>query len=496
MLFGQITSTFVPPEIDWTVAAMPGFLMVWAMLVLVVDLFTSDRRVLASLSIVGLAITAALGALAWGETRTAFGGMIILDEFGTVVNWILLGATALTVLIALDYLPRQNLLRGEFYPLLLFALSGMLLLVQANDLVIVFLGVELLSIALYVLTGYAVPQFKSGEAAMKYLLLGAFAAGFLVYGIALVYGYTGETNLNAIAADLSAKTASGVSITDPILLAGLGFVLIALGFKVSMVPFHAWTPDVYDGAPTPVTAFMSVTTKGAAFVAMIRVLTVAFPALRIEWQFIFAILAAATMIYGNVVAVAQTNIKRMLAYSSIAHAGYMLLAVLPGSDLGTSSFIVYLLAYALTNIGAFAVLIALENRGVAAFQLNDLRGLGRRHPLLAAAMSVFMFSLAGVPPTAGFVGKFAVFRATWAAGLEWLALVGVITSIVAAFFYLRVIVLMWMRDEETKAVASPVFATSPLVVGLIVAVVGIVLLGLIPTPLLDVARDTVLTAAQ
>ncbi|MBA3470736.1 MAG: NADH-quinone oxidoreductase subunit N [Herpetosiphonaceae bacterium] len=487
---------FVVPAIDWTVLAMPAALMIWGMLVLLVDMFTSNRRVLATLSIVGLLATAALGVLSWGVERTAFGDMLILDRFGTIVNWILLGATAITILISLDYLPRQGLLRGEFYPLLLFATSGMLILVQANDLVMVFIGVETLSIALYVLTGFAVPQFKSGEAAIKYLLLGAFAAGFLVYGIALIYGFTGETGLNAIRTALSANVASGVSIQDPILLAGLGFVLIALGFKVSLVPFHAWTPDVYDGAPTPVTAYMSVATKGAAFVAMLRLLTVGFPALKAEWQLIFGILAAVTMAYGNIVAVAQTNLKRMLAYSSIAHAGYMLLGVLPASDLGASAFLVYLLAYTLTNLGAFAVLIALENRGFTSFSLDDLRGLGRRHPLLALAMSVFMFSLAGVPPTAGFVGKFAVFRAAWAADLRWLALIGVVTSVIAAFFYLRVIVLMWMRDEDVGAEIRPTFTTPPLVIGLAVAVLGILLLGIAPDAMINLVQDTVLTAAR
>ena len=487
---------FVVPAIDWAVLAMPASLMIWGMLVLLVDLFTSDRRVLAGLSIVGLLGTALLGLWSWGIERTAFGDMLILDRFGTIVNWILLGATAITILISLDYMPRHGLLRGEFYPLLLFATSGMLLLVQSNDLVMVFIGVETLSIALYVLTGFAVPQFKSGEAAIKYLLLGGFAAGFLVYGIALIYGFTGVTGLNAIRDALSANAADGVSIQDPLLLAGLGFVLIALGFKVSLVPFHAWTPDVYDGAPTPVTAYMSVTTKGAAFVAMLRVLTVGFPALRAEWQLIFGILAAVTMAYGNIVAVAQTNLKRMLAYSSIAHAGYMLLGVLPASDLGASAFLVYLLAYGLTNLGAFAVLISLENRGFASFSLNDLRGLGRRHPLLALAMSVFMFSLAGVPPTAGFVGKFAIFRAAWAANLEWLALIGVITSAIAAFFYLRVIVLMWMRDEEAAAEPRAIFATPPLVIGLAVVVLGILLLGIAPDLIINLVQETVLTAAR
>lgn len=494
MFLAQIE--FVVPAIDWTVMAMPAFLMLWGMLVLLVDMFVSERRLLALLSMVGLVGTAVFGAVSWGVERAAFSDMLILDRFGTIVNWILLGATAITILISLDYMPRQGLVRGEFYPLLLFATSGMLLLVQANDLVMIFIGVETLSIALYILTGFAVPQFKSGEAAIKYLLLGAFAAGFLVYGIALIYGFTGVTSLTAIQASLSEKNLAGVSIQDSILLAGLGFVLIALGFKVSMVPFHAWTPDVYEGAPTPITAYMSVTTKGAAFVAMLRLLVVGFPALKAEWQLIFGILAAATMIYGNVVAVAQSKLKRMLAYSSIGHAGYMLLGVLPASDLGASAFLVYLLAYALTNLGAFAVLVGLENRGITSFELNDLRGLGRRHPLLAAAMAVFMFSLAGVPPTAGFVGKFAVFRAAWDGNLQWLALIGVITSAISAFFYLRVIVLMWMRDEESTVEAQPVFTTTPLLIGLAVAVVGILLLGIVPTPMLEVVRDTVLTAAR
>ena len=490
MLFA-IESTFKAPTINWSYGAMPLFLMMWAMLVLLVDLFSSNRRTLAGLSIVGLLITAGLGFVRWGlPSATTFNDMLVSDSFGIMVNWILLGATLITILISLDYMPRQGLLRGEFYPLLLFATSGMMFLVQANDLVTMFVGLETFSIALYVLTGYAVAQFKSEEAAMKYLLLGGFAAGFLVYGIALIYGFTGATNVNQIASAITASNAS-----DPLLLIGIGLIIIAFGFKVSLVPFHAWTPDVYEGAPTPVTAYMSVATKGAAFVAMLRLLNVAFPAVKAEWQVIFGILAAVTMAYGNIVAIAQANLKRMLAYSSIAHAGYMMLAVLAGTNLGVNSFVVYFLAYTLTNLGAFAVLIALENRGVTGFELNDLRGLGRRHPLLALAMSVFMFSLAGVPPTAGFVGKFAVFRAAWAAGLEWLALVGVVTSVISAFFYLRVIVLMWMRDEETET-ERPTFATTPLIAGVAIAVVGIIVLGIIPTPLLDVVQDFVLAAAK
>ncbi len=494
---------FNPPSIDLTVLGMPALLMAWGMLVLLIDLFTSNQRVLATVSLIGLIATAGVGLLTWGTQRTAFFDMVVLDNFGTVVNWILLGATALSILLALDYLPRQNLMRGEFYALLLFATSGMLLLVQANDLVMIFIGVELLSISLYVLTGFAVPRISSGEAAMKYLLLGAFAAGFLVYGIALIYGFVAandaisSTSLTAISQDLAAKQAAGIAINDPIILTGLGFVLIALGFKVSMVPFHAWTPDVYEGAPTPITAYMSVTTKGAALVAIIRLLTVAFAALRPEWQFIFAILAALTMTYGNIVAIAQKNLKRMLAYSSIAHAGYMLMGVLSASPLGASAFVIYLVAYALTNIGAFAVLTTLENRGMAALELQDLRGLYRRHPWLSVAMVIFMFSLAGVPLTAGFMGKFAVFQAAWDADLKWLVLVGVLTSVISAFFYLRVTVQMFMEEPvSAEAAERPVFATAPLVVGLTIAVVGIIILGVVPSQVLNFVNNTVVAAAR
>ena len=485
---------FVTPEINWTVLGMPAFLMIWAMLVLIVDMFTSDRRVLLTLSLIGLGVTAALGALDYGSTISGFSDMLVFDKFGVLVNWILLAGTALTLLIAFDYMPRQNLSQGEFYPLVLFATSGMLFLVQSTDLVTIFIGVETLSIALYVLTGFAVPQFKSGEAAIKYLLLGGFAAGFLVYGIALIYGMTGKTNLAQIANELSTWQSTGKALDDPILLAGVGFVLIALGFKVSMFPFHAWTPDVYEGAPTPVTAYMSVATKGAAFAAMLRFLNVAFPALKPEWQLLFGLFAAATMAYGNIVAVAQSNLKRMLAYSSIAHAGYMLLGVLAASEKGISAFTVYLLAYTLTNLGAFAVLIALENRGMPVFELSDLRGLGKRSPLLALAMTVFMFSLAGVPPTAGFASKFGIFRAAWDANLDYLAIIGVVTSVISAFFYLRVIVTMWMRDAEATE-SQPTYATASLSLGVIVAVIGIIAVGILPNIFTDLAKALVLTVA-
>ncbi|HEU5088108.1 MAG TPA: NADH-quinone oxidoreductase subunit N, partial [Roseiflexaceae bacterium] len=343
-----------------------------------------------------------------------------------------------------DYLPRHGIERGEFYPLMMFATTGMMLLAQGGDLIVLFLGLEMLSICLYVLAGFAYPRLSSEESAMKYLLIGAFAAGFLVFGIALLYGATGTSSLGGINDVLTRQTLVAESTT--FLLAGSALVLVGFGYKISMAPFHMWTPDVYEGAPTPVTAFMSVGAKVAGFAALTRFLVVALPTQQAVWVPIIGALAALTMVLGNVGAVVQRNVKRMLAYSSIGHAGYMLLAVLAPQGRGVEALLFYMLAYTLTNLGAFAVLIALEQRGEAAWDLNDLAGLWSRRPWLAVAMTLCMLSLAGVPLTAGFFGKLYVFTAIWEAGQAWLAIVGVITSAIAAFFYLRIIAQMFMSE--------------------------------------------------
>jgi len=393
------------------------------------------------------------------------------------------------VMISLDYLPRQGIERGEYYVLLLMATGGMMLLAQGTDLIVLFLGLELLSITLYVLVGFAYPRLSSEEAAMKYLLIGAFAAGFLVVGIALIYGATGTSNLFDIGKALTA----GLAAEDlALLLAGCALVIVGFGYKISMVPFHMWTPDVYEGAPTPVTAFMSVGTKSAGFAALARFLLQGVGPEYAIWVPAVAVLAALTMIVGNISAVTQTNVKRMLAYSSIGHAGYILMGVLAGGvpntgTRGVESFLFYLLAYSLTNLGAFAVLIALEQRGEAAWDLGDFAGLYGRRPLLAIAMALCMFSLAGVPPTAGFWGKFYVFTAAWAAGLQWLAVIGVLTSAIAAFFYLRIVVQMFMRDPVREVRQT---YDRALAIGIGVAALGIVLIGLLPTPLIDLVQQT------
>jgi NADH-quinone oxidoreductase subunit N len=360
----------------------------------------------------------------------------------------------------------------------MFAVAGMILMAQGTDLIVLFLGLETLSITLYILTGFAYPRLTSEEAAMKYLVLGAFAAGFFVYGIALIYGAIGTVNLNGIAAYLANQTLVGEDQT--LLLIGAGLVLIAFAFKVALVPFHMWTPDVYEGSPTPVAAFMSVGTKGAALAALLRILA-AMPELEPYWLPVLSALAAATMIIGNLGALAQTNVKRMLAYSSVGHAGYILLGVIVANAFAAQAFLFYLLAYALTNLGAFAVVIALEQRGELAWSLDDFAGLFQRRPMLAVAMAMFMFSLAGVPPTAGFMAKFYVFTAAWQGGLGWLALVGVISSAVAAFFYLRVVVRMFMQEPVRDVELS---LNRGLTFNIGLAAIATLLIGLIPTPVI------------
>jgi NADH-quinone oxidoreductase subunit N len=481
----------IPPA-DFMVIIQSLIVFGWGILLLAIDLFVprDRKRVTGYLSLIGLAAAAIVGGLFWNTNTTSFSGMIVLDNFALILNWIFLLSTAITVVISLDYMARQGIERGEYYVLLLFATGGMMLLAQGVDLIVLFLGLELLSITLYVLVGFAYPRLSSEEGAMKYLLIGAFAAGFLVFGIALIYGATGTSNLFDLAKILGQ---GGLAAEDKTLvLAGSALVIVGFGYKISMAPFHMWTPDVYEGAPTPVAALMSVGTKSAGFAAMTRFLLQGIGAEYAIWVPAVAVLAALTMIVGNVSAVTQSNVKRMLAYSSIGHAGYILMGVLAGGvpgvgNRGIEGFLFYLLAYSLTNLGAFAVLIALEQRGEAAWDLGDFAGLWGRRPLLAVAMALCMFSLAGVPPTAGFWGKFYVFTASWQAGLQWLAVIGVVTSAIAAFFYLRIVVQMFMRDPVREVRRAYERA---LAIGIGVAALGIILIGVIPTPLIELVQQT------
>ena len=494
------------PSIDYSVILQLLIVFGWAMVLLLVDLFVPrDRsRLIGYLALLGVAVAAVAGVPLWGRSATTFDGMIALDTYGLVLNWIFLLTAAITIAISLDYLGRQGIERAEYYSLILFATGGMILLAQGTDLIVLFLGLETLSITLYVLAGFAYPRLSSEEAAMKYLLIGAFGAGFLVFGIALIYGATGASNLQDIAKVLGQQTFVAEDYT--FLLLGAALVMVGFGYKISMAPFHMWTPDVYEGSPTPVAAFMSVGSKAAGFAALTRFLVTSLGLQYATWSVILAVLAAVTMIVGNVTALSQSNVKRMLAYSSIGHAGYILMGVLAAgspdqavSARGMQGLLFYLLAYALANLCAFAVLIALEQRGEAAWDMGDFAGLWRRQldqgrwPLLSLAMSVCMFSLAGIPPTAGFWGKFYVFTAVWQAGLQWLAIVAVITSAIAAFFYLRIVVQMHMRDPVREVRPA---SDRGLAIGIALAAIGIAVFGIIPTPVIELVQQSMLALGR
>ena len=428
------------------------FLTVWACVLLLVDLFIPKERkgITALLAALGLAFTLGFTLAQTGMQQTGFQGMVVADGFSTFVNALLLVSGLLGIALAYGYVKRMGLERGEYYTLLLFSVAGMMLMAQAADLIVVFLALELLSIPLYVLAAFARPKAESEEAGLKYFLLGAFATGFIVYGTALVFGASGSTSLEAIVAAASNETANLL-----LLAIGSALILVGLGFKVAVVPFHMWTPDVYQGAPSAVTAFMSSGAKIAGFAALLRVFATAFPSIASDMTGIFWAVSALTMILGNVIAIAQTNIKRLLAYSSIAHAGYILMAFVPYGnpdvrDVSIAAGLFYLVAYAITNFGAWGVVIALEKAEGRGLELADYGGLARKHPVLAAAMAVFMLSLIGLPPTIGLVGKFYLFRAVIAGGFTGLAIIGVLTSLISAYYYLRVVVIMYMRDGEPE----------------------------------------------
>jgi NADH-quinone oxidoreductase subunit N len=457
----------------------------WATILLIVDLFIpSDRKsVTASLAALGLVAAVVAVMLNFGQSRSLFGGMLLLDGFSSFLQILFLGAGLIAIAQAFDYLRRREIERGEYYVLLMFSISGMMLMSMAGDLIVIFIALELLSIPLYVLSGFARPQPVSEEAALKYFILGAFASGFMVYGIALIFGATATTSLAGV---FSAIVASAGIPT--LALVGSALLVVGLGFKVAAVPFHMWTPDVYVGAPSSVTAFMSVGAKAGGFAALLRILLAAFPAAATTWGPVTMWIAALTMTWGNVAAIAQTNIKRMLAYSSIAHAGYIFMAV-PAAAVpevaaeAVRGALFYLMAYAITNLGAWGVVLAMEKAEGAGLEIDDYAGLGKRRPILAVAMALFMLSFTGVPPTVGFIGKFYLFRAAIDANLIWLALVGVITSLISAYYYLRVVVVMYMQAGDPETQTEPMLNST-----VWIAALGTFIFGVLPGPLLALAR--------
>ena len=378
----------------------------------------------------------------WEGGPTVLAGSISTDRFGVVVRLIILGVAALGAVLGHHYFERSGEGRAEFYPLLLFATAGMTLFAVSADLILAFLALEILSLSLYVLTGFSA-RLGSIEGAMKYFLLGSFSSAFFLFGIAMAYGASGSTRLPAIADALAGRTGSvALAVT------AMGLLAVGFAFKVSAVPFHMWTPDVYQGAPTAVTGFMSAGTKVAAFAAFIRVFNISFQPITWDWQPVVGILAAVSIVAGSLLAIAQTDIKRLLAYSSISHAGFVLLGLTAAGEDGIGAALFYLVAYAATVIGAFGVVMVVSARGERHTSLSAYAGLARRSPVAAGLLTLFLLSLAGIPPTVGFVAKVAVFRAATEAGYWFLVLIGVLASVVAAFVYLRVIVLMFMREPE------------------------------------------------
>ncbi len=483
----------VLPEIN-LYAVMPQiFLVSSATVVLIAGLFERFRRDIPYLSLVLLAISGVVAVNQLGQGPIAFSDtspMMVLDDFSLVATLIFIAGAMLTVLISISYAEARSIDRGEYYALLIYAVSGMSMMAAGTDLFSFFLGLEVLSISLYVLIGFEQREAGSNEGALKYFLLGAFASGFILYGMALLYGASGSTEYEVIAHTLAGERSDAVNL---LLLGGLGLLLVGIGFKISMVPFHAWTPDVYQGAPTPVAAFLSTGSKAAGFVVLIRLLDSVFSGLQVDWIPLISVLAVLTIAVGNVVALVQSNLKRLLAYSSIAHAGYMLLPFMSNSQDGSASIVFYLIVYTAMNLGAFGVLAVLTARGSTCATLDDLAGLGSHHPLLAAIMAVVMFSLAGIPPTAGFMAKFYLFSAVVTGGYIELAVIGLLFSGVSLYYYLRVVIWMYMRPAARESADATGRLSYSGMTALCVSALALLAVGVFPSGLLQLAQRAVMT---
>jgi NADH-quinone oxidoreductase subunit N len=438
------------------------------------------------IAIGSLATAGVTAALLWDRHPQSF-GVVTGDNFGLFVTLVLVIVGILTVALSSQVVRRDGISRGEYYSLTLFAIGGMMLMATATDLLVIFIALEILSLAVYILTGIRRESKAGTEAAFKYFLLGAFSSAFFLYGIAFTYGISGSTRLDQIVLVMS-TVAGGEELLTYI---ALGLLLVGFAFKVSAVPFHMWTPDAYEGAPAVVTAFMSAGVKAAAFAAFVRVFMSAFSGLQPQWEPVIWMLSAASMILGVVAGVVQRNVRRMLAYSSVAHAGYLLMALASGNDLGKGAILFYILTYALTSVGAFGVTALVATRERTNDELSDYAGLSKRQPLLAFLMTIFLLSLGGFPPTAGFIGKWYLFSAAVSAGSYSLAIIGVLTSVISVFFYLRVVVMMYMSEEtSTSPVTQPSAAS---IFALSIPLVATFYLGILPARLLDLAAKSIAT---
>ncbi len=503
VVFGGVVAAAVFAFLNTDAGVLAAIVALGALAQFALTAIWRDRPRMLSAILTALGFAAGLGVSAWqwatyaggavatvgGQalpvvgTASVIGDMVAVDGVALFTRFTVCLAGLVTVPLGYAYADDRRIHRGEYYPLLLFAATGMTLLAAAADLIMVFIAIEVLSLSLYILCGFARRDLRSQESAFKYFLLGAFSSALLLYGVALAYGATGSTNIAEVG-----RAFAGLDAPRGLVVASMALLLVGFAFKTALVPFHMWTPDVYQGAPTPVTGFMAAATKAAAFAAFVRVFVGALAPLQWSWAPVFWIIAVVTMMAGAILAVVQTDLKRMLAYSSIAHAGYVLIGLLAVSRDGVSGLLFYLLVYTFMSLGSFGVLAALERRGRKAMALDDLRGLGRRSPLPAGMLALFLLSLAGIPGTAGFMAKFAVFRAGVEAGQTSLVVVAVVSSIIAAFFYIRVIVAMFMDDEPAALAAlPPVATTSGISAGLSASAAVVVILGIVPGILVDLA---------
>lgn len=484
-----MTGTFNPADV---LHALPEvFLAIVATAVLILSFVAPARRKwIEGVSVAGVVGTAILLIPAavplfrpGGEPFAAFSGMYLVDKFAIFFKVVFLIATLLVILMSIDYLPLLGVPVGEFYAILLFSTLGMMFIAAGGNLLSLYIGLETMSISIYILCGFLKRDKRSNEAALKYLLMGAFSSGVILYGISLLYGLTGALDLKLVAAGIAR-----LDLSNPALLLAMVMLTAGFGFKIAAVPFHMYVPDVYEGAPTAVTAFLAVASEAAGVAALLRVFLGAMPHIQVDWTVLFWILSALTMTIGNVVAMAQRNIKRMLAYSGIAHIGYVLIGFVAGTELGISAVLLYVLVYAFMTAGAFAMVILLRTEAVKGDLIEDFAGLGQAKPVAAAAMLVFLLSLTGIPPTAGFVGKFYLFGAAISAGYVWLALIGVVNTAISLFYYMRVAMVMYMQEAPTGVAVS---SSRPLYLALAFAVLGTLIIGVYPGPFLELARASV-----
>jgi NADH-quinone oxidoreductase subunit N len=460
------------------------YLAMFGMILLILDLVVEKKRNLGFVALIGLAFSGMFLLRLWGVQVSAYGGALAIDNFSAFFKFVFLAATALSIGLSLRYLDIEREHHGEYYALILFATMGMMFMAGAMDLVTLYIGLETMAIATYVLVGFLRNNQRSNEASMKYFLLGAFSSAILLYGMSLLYGVSGSTRFTTIAQALADRPAG-----DPISLMAMITLSAGLFFKIAAVPFHQWTPDAYEGAPTSITAFMSVAVKAASFAMMVRIFMIAMYPLKPQWTAVMAAVSVLTMTIGNIAAITQSNLKRLLAYSSISHAGYVLIGFIAGNETGLTAVPLYLLIYTFTNIGAWAVIVALRRRDVIGEHIEEMSGLFFKNPGAAILMLIFLLSLAGIPPTAGFIGKYYLFAAAIETGHNVLAVIAVLNAAISLYFYLRIVVVMFMRDatEKTGLVYSP-----GVLAALGVAFLFTMWIGVYPDPFISMARRAVI----